>query len=112
MYFLVLQVSPYDSGLVLVDGGPRLCQIHCRVVHDPRYEEVRCRPLRRTLRVSLRKHRNASDLSQPPCRESFRRKQAHEYVQAGGHVKEFLLQVRLSGRIAITRGFNRVKLYL
>ena len=39
--------------LALVDGSSRFCQVHLRVVHDPRYEEVCCRPARWTLRVSL-----------------------------------------------------------
>ena len=56
---------------VLVDGCSRLCQIHLRVVHDPRHEEIRRRPVRRTLRIPLRKHRNPSNLPQSPRGKGF-----------------------------------------
>jgi len=53
VFFGIAGMSSQFRKLALVDGSSRFCQVHLRVVHDPRYEEVRCRPVRRTLRVSL-----------------------------------------------------------
>ena len=53
VFFGIAGKSPQFRRLVLVDDGSRLRQIHRRVVHDPRHEEVRCRSVGRTLRVPL-----------------------------------------------------------
>ena len=53
VFFGIAGEHPLSGQTALVDGGPRLCQIHRRMVHDPRHEEIRCRSLGRTLRISL-----------------------------------------------------------
>jgi len=62
VFFGIAGKPPRFKAFALVDSGPRLCQIHRRVVHDPGYEEVRCRPVGWTLRISLREYRIPSHL--------------------------------------------------
>lgn len=53
VFFGIAGESSRFRKFVLVDGSSRFRQVHLRVVHDPCDEEVRCRAVRWTLRISL-----------------------------------------------------------
>jgi hypothetical protein len=53
VFFGIAGKSPQFRKFALTDGSSRFCQIYRRLVHDPCYKEVRSRPARRALRISL-----------------------------------------------------------
>lgn len=69
VFFGIAGKSKRLSNFLLLMGSARLRQIYCRMVHDPGHEEIRRRPVRRTLRISLRKYRDYSNLPQPSRRK-------------------------------------------